>query len=123
MFIVACAFLIGAGAVARWGDGRSVPRLRTSDAQGRARQLGDVGLGEVEVHWSRAAADGYGPYVERDVDCELDEAITGGQTLVAVAGAALAGRTRILAEAAQRHLAGKWLLLTRSGRNGAHLGN
>jgi hypothetical protein len=29
--------------------------------------------------------------------------------LVAVAGAALAGRTRTLAEAAQRHLAGSWL--------------
>jgi hypothetical protein len=48
--------------------------------------------------------------VERDVDRELDEAITGGQSLVAVAGAALAGRrTRTLAEAAQRRLAGSWL--------------
>ena len=109
MFIVACAFLIGAGAVARWGDDRSVPRLRTSDAQGRARELGDVGLGELGVHWSRAAADGYGPYVERDVDRELDEAISGGQALIALAGAMLAGRTRTLAEAAQRHLPGSWL--------------
>jgi hypothetical protein len=109
VFAVACAFLIGAAAATSWGGGRPGPRLRTSDAQGRARQLGDVGLGELGVHWSRAAVDGYGPYVERDVDRKLDEAITGGQSLVAVAGAALAGRTRTLAEAAQRHLAGSWL--------------
>lgn len=109
VFAVACAFLIGAAAATSWGDGRPGSRLRTSDAQGRARQLGDVGLGELGVHWSRAVVDGYGPYVERDVDRELDEAITGGQSLVAVAGAALAGRTRTLAEAAQRHLAGSWL--------------
>jgi TolA-binding protein len=108
VFTVACAFLIGAGAVARWGGGRPMPRLWTSDAQGRARQLGDVGLGELGVHWSRAA-DGYGPYVERDVDRELDEAISGGQALVALAGATLAGRTRTLAKAAQRHLPGSWL--------------
>ena len=110
VFAVACAFLIGAAAATRWSGDRPGPQLRTSDAQGRPRQLGDVGLGELGVHWSRAAVDGYGPYVERDLDRELDGAISAGQSLVAVAGAALAGRTRTLAEAAQRHLAGSWLV-------------
>ena len=110
VFAAACVFLIGAGAVSHWGGDRPMPRLRTSDAQGRARQLDGVGLGELGVHWSRAVADGYGPYVERDVDRELDEAISGGQALVAVAGATLAGRTRTLAEAARRHLTGSWLV-------------
>lgn len=54
-------------------------------------------------------ADGYGPYVKRDADLQLDKAISGGQTLVAVSGAVLAGRTRTLAEAAHRHLADSWL--------------
>jgi tetratricopeptide (TPR) repeat protein len=48
--------------------------------------------------------------VAREADRELNEALSGGQTLVAVSGEALAGRTRTLAEAARRHLADCWLV-------------
>ena len=48
--------------------------------------------------------------MERQADLELDEAISSGQSLVAVSGAVLAGRTRTLAEAARRHLADSWLV-------------
>jgi hypothetical protein len=108
-FAVACALLIAAGAAARWGGSSPGPRLRTADAQVRPRQLGNVELGELGVHWSQVTADGYGPYVKRDAEPELDKAISGGQTLVAVSGAVLAGRTRTLAEAAHQHLADSWL--------------
>jgi tetratricopeptide (TPR) repeat protein len=53
---------------------------------------------------------GYGPYVPREADRDLDDAISGGQRLVAVAGAPLAGRTRTLAEGALRHLPGSCLV-------------
>jgi hypothetical protein len=113
VFTVACAFLIAALSVARWGSDGSEFRLRTGDARGWPRQLGDVELGELGVHWSRVAADGYGPYVEREADRELDEAISSGQSLVVVSGAVLAGCTRTLAEAARRHLASSWLAWVR----------
>ncbi len=109
LFAVAGVIFIAAGAVTRWGGDSPEFRLRTADAQGGPRQLGDVELGELGVHWSQTTADGYGPYVERNADSELDEAISSGQMLVAVSGAVLAGRTRTLAEAARRHLAESWL--------------
>ena len=109
LFAVAAVIFIAAGAVTRWGDHSPGFRLRTTDAQGGPRQLGDVELGELGVHWSQTTADGYGPYVERNADSGLDEAISSGQTLVAVSGAVLAGRTRTLAEAARRYLADSWL--------------
>jgi hypothetical protein len=109
-FAAACAFSIAAGAVALRGNSGSGLRLQTADDQAHPRQLGDAELGELGVHWSRATADGYGPYVERDADRELDDVVRGGQSLVAVTGAALAGRTRTLAEAARRHLEDSWLV-------------
>jgi tetratricopeptide (TPR) repeat protein len=110
VFAVACVLLVLAALVAGWGSSGTKLRLRTADARGRPRQLCDVELGDLGVHWSQATADGYGPYVAREVDRVLSEAISGGQTLVAVSGAVLAGRTRTLAEAAQRHLPDAWLV-------------
>ena len=110
VFAVACVLFIAAGATAGWGSSGTRLRLRVADARGRPRQLGDLELGELGVHLSRATADGYGPYMVREADRELNEALSGGQTLVAVSGEALAGRTRTLAEAAQRHLADCWLV-------------
>ena len=54
LFALACVFLIAAGAVARWGNDNPGLRLRIADAEGQPRQLGDVKLGELGVHWSRA---------------------------------------------------------------------
>ena len=48
--------------------------------------------------------------MERDADRELDETVSSGQTLVAVAGVVLAGRTRTLAEVARRHLSDSWFV-------------
>ena len=110
VFAVACVLFIVAGAAAGWGSGGTRLRLRAADARGRPRQLGDLELGELGVQLSRATADGYGPYVAREADRELNEAISGGKTLVAVSGVALAGRTRTLAEAARRHLEDSWLV-------------
>ena len=110
VFAIACTCFVLVGAAALWGNARSGLQLRTADARGRPRLLGDVGLGELGVHWSRVKAGGYGTYIGRDVDRGLDEAISSGQALIAVAGATLAGRTRTLAEAARRHLAGSWLM-------------
>ena len=110
VFAVACVLFIAAGAAAGWGSSGTRLQLRVADARGRPRQLGELELGELGVHLSRATADGYGPYVAREADRELDEALSGGQTLVAVSGEALAGRTRTLAEATQRHLADCWLV-------------
>jgi tetratricopeptide (TPR) repeat protein len=110
VFAVACVLFVLAALVAGWGTSGTKLRLRTADARGRPRQLGDLELGDLGVHWSRATADGYGPYVAREADRELNEAISGGQTLVAVFGTVLAGRTRTLAEAAQRHLPDAWLV-------------
>ena len=110
LFVLACACLIAAAVVTRWGSRGEAFSLRTADDKGRPPQLGDVELGGLGVHWSRVSADDYGPYVPREADRELDDAISGGQTLVAVAGAVLAGRTRTLAEGALRYLAGSWLV-------------
>lgn len=110
VFAIACTCFVVAGAVALWGNARSGLPLRMADARGRPRLLGDVGLGELGVHWSRSKAGGYGTYVGRDADGGLDEAVSSGQAVIAVAGASLAGRTRTLAEAARRHLAGSWLV-------------
>ena len=111
VFAVACVFFVLAGMAAQGGGGSgSGLRLRTAGLKGRPRQLGEVELGDLGVHWSRASADGYGPYVKREADRDLDDALDGGQKLVAVAGTVLAGRTRTLAEAARRHLADSWLV-------------
>jgi hypothetical protein len=111
VFAAACASFALAGVASRWGNDGSRLVLRTADARGQPRLLADVELSELGVHWSTAATDGYGTYIERDVDRMLDEVITSGQVLTAVSGATLAGRTRTLAEAARRNLEGSWLAI------------
>ncbi|HTP17065.1 MAG TPA: tetratricopeptide repeat protein [Streptosporangiaceae bacterium] len=125
VFAVACVFVLAggvAGVPARWGSSGSGLRLRTADLKGRPRQLGQLELSELGVHRSSASADGYGPYVIREADRDLDDAFDSGQKLVAVAGTMLAGRTRTLAEAARRHLADSWLVWFEE-TPGAHVGD
>ena len=110
-FTLSCVLLVIAGIVARSkSQERQDFRLQAIDSQGGPPKLGEVPLGELGVHWSQISGDDDSTYIRRDVDSTLDEAVSSGQSLVAVSGAPLAGRTRTLAQAARRYAAESWLI-------------
>lgn len=103
-FFVAFLLMLAAGLVQLKSNARDHElKLLAVDAKGGPPLLGDVTLGDLGVHWPHVREDGYGPYVIRDVDAALDEVVQSDQALVIVSGAALAGCTRTLAEAALRY--------------------
>ena len=82
-------------------------RRERPPAAGRA---GDAS--SARVHPSRFGAHGDSPYVQRDVDETLADALRdGSRRLVVVQGPRLAGTTRTLAQAAQADLAGHHVLV------------
>jgi tetratricopeptide (TPR) repeat protein len=79
------------------------PGLGAGD--GKPLLLGDVRLRDLGVHPSRFSGDGDSPYISRQADGPLGDALTGDEKrLVIVEGPRLAGTTRVLAEAVRAHL-------------------
>jgi hypothetical protein len=87
----------------------------------RARQVSEVGFTELGVHpalgladagpaGQRGRRDWYPPYVPRDRDEQIDQALTGGG-LVIVEGCSGSGKSRAAAEAVRRVTAGRQLLI------------
>ena len=113
LWLIAALLVAGAvGAVAHWAAPAPqqvpTPRLWPSVAtrDGRPRTLGDLSPRDLGAHPSRFAADAESPYLDRDADHEVAEAVADpDQRLVIVSGPRLAGATRTLAHAARRLLA------------------
>lgn len=80
--------------------------------RGRVPRVGDIDPLALGVH---PGTDGrLPPYVERDLDRELDELLSGGG-LVVIEGQSAAGKTRTAAEAMRRALGGRALLVPQTG--------
>ena len=108
----------------RGGDSRGQPanggrRPATPDSAARPGRrerppllVGQVTPRQLGVHPSRCCAHGDSPYIERDVDKTLADALRdGSRRLVVVQGPRLAGTTSTLAQAAQTYLAGHHVLV------------
>ena len=73
--------------------------------QGRPRRVAEVTPEDLGVHRSRFGAGGHSPYVRREADEAIAEALRDdGRRVVVVSGPRLAGATRALAHAAQEVL-------------------
>lgn len=87
--------------------------LATQDDHGLPLPLREVRLTDLGVHPTDWGADGRSPYVPRDVDDELREAVRGMRVLVAH-GPRLAGTSRAVAEAVTHELPG-WRVVVPEG--------
>ena len=91
---------------------RPILRRDLVDVNRRPLLVGQVTPRQLGVHPSRFGAHGDSPYIERDVDETLADALRdGSRRLVVVQGPRLAGTTSTLAQAAQTNLAGHHVLV------------
>ncbi len=90
---------------------RPLLRPDLADTKSHPLLVSEVTPRRLGVHRSRFGPEGDSPYVERDADEALADALSGGERrLIVVQGPRLAGATSTLAQAAQTHLAGHRVL-------------
>ncbi|MBB5781868.1 tetratricopeptide repeat protein [Nonomuraea jabiensis] len=82
-----------------------------TDTSGRPKTLREVTPRDLGVHANRFATGQQPPYIPRDVDAVLHEALTGGKRLIVVRGPRLAGCTATLAHAVLTHLPGHYRIM------------
>ena len=110
-FAAALVFAAATVVVDRWVKAAEEPRAilgpGLTDAKGRPLLISQATPVQLGVHPSQFGGSGDSPYIARDADDTLAGAMqSGDRRLVIVQGPRLAGATRLLAHAAQSHLAG-----------------
>jgi hypothetical protein len=108
-FILALALAIATLLVSRsMGNAErasAILRPELVDENGHPLLVSQVTPRQLGVHPSRFGAEGDSPYVERDIDRDLSNALRNGdRRLIIVQSPRLAGATSTLAQAAQTHL-------------------
>jgi TPR repeat protein len=99
-YAVVAVVATGCGVAAnQWLASAPELTLRLRDGRRGAPVFYDVAMTNLGVHRSRLAWASGETYVERDIDHDVRAAVSTGQGLVLLHGAALAGKTRTLVEA------------------------
>jgi tetratricopeptide (TPR) repeat protein len=86
-------------------------RVKVSDGHGRLLRVRDIGLNELGVHAARVQV----PYIKRDQQDKLEEAVGPGQAAL-VMGHSMAGKTRLAAEVVKQKFPDALLLFAESGK-------
>ena len=85
--------------------------VAVSAGHGRLPQVRDVGLDQLRVHAARVQV----PYIERDQQDKLEEAIEPGRAVLVV-GHSMSGKTRLAAEVVKRKFPDAPLLFAENGK-------
>lgn len=96
--VVAVVVTGGAGVAQGWLSITQLT-LRLRDGRRGAPLFYDLTLTDLGVHRSRVASEAGDIYVERDIDGDVEAAVSAGRGLVLLHGPGLAGTTRTLVEA------------------------
>ncbi len=86
-------------------------RVRVSGGRGRLLRVRDVGLNELGVHAARVQV----PYIKRDQQDKLEEAVGPGQAVL-VEGHSMSGKTRLAAQVVKCKFPDALLLFAKSGK-------
>ena len=87
-----------------------LPRVVVSSGRGQLPRVRDVGQDQLRVHASRVEV----PYIERDQQDKLEEAVGPGRAALVV-GHSMSGKTRLAAEVVKRKFPDALLLTAESG--------
>jgi tetratricopeptide (TPR) repeat protein len=114
--LAAAAPLVISELRARAGQDDTLARLverwvAVSAGHGRLLRVRDVGLDQLRVHAARVQV----PYIERDQQDKLEEAVGPGQAVLVV-GHSMSGKTRLAAEAVKQKFPEALLLPAESGK-------
>jgi TPR repeat protein len=116
-YAVVAVVATGCGVAAnQWLASAPELTLRLRDGRRGAPVFYDIAMTNLGVHRSRLAWASGGTYVERDIDGDVEAAVSTGQGLVLLHGAALAGKTRTLVEAVGKTRPGARLVAFEPGQ-------
>jgi hypothetical protein len=119
VYAVVAVVATGCGVAAnQWLASAPELTLRLRDCGRGAPVFYDVAMTDLGVHRSRLAWASGETYVERDIDGDVQAAVSTGQGLVLLHGAALAGKTRTPRRSGKQDAAGRAARSFRTRPNG-----